>query len=57
MFLCLNNGNLMALNIGEGTVPYLAGCFPFRISDFAFEGNLLYLVAGNAGLVVLRAGE
>ena len=54
VYLRLNSGSLLALNISDETLPYLAGNFPLRISDFAVDGDLLYLAAGDAGLVVLQ---
>jgi hypothetical protein len=44
----------MAMNIREGIFPYLGGNFPLEIRDLAVDGDLLYLAAGDAGLVVLR---
>jgi hypothetical protein len=57
VYLRLNSGSLMAVNIGEGTIPYMSGNFPLQISDFAVDGDRLYLAAGGAGLVVLQVGQ
>jgi len=57
VYLRLQSGSLLALNISEGTSPYLSGNFPLRISDFAVDGDLLYLAAGDAGLVVLQVDQ
>jgi hypothetical protein len=57
VYMRLNSGSLLAMNIREGTFPYLGGGFPLRVSDFAVGGDRLYLAAGNAGLVVLQVDK
>lgn len=57
VYLSSYSGSLMALNIREGTFPYLGGGFPLEIRDFAVAGELLYLAAGDAGLVVVRVDQ
>jgi hypothetical protein len=57
VYLRLNSGSLLAMNIREGTFPYLGGGFPLRVSDFAVGGDRLYLAAGDAGLVVLQVDQ
>jgi len=57
VYMRLNSGSLLAMNIREGTFPYLGGGFPLRVSDFAVGGDRLYLAAGDAGLVVLQVDK
>lgn len=57
IYLRLNSGSLLAMNIREGTFPYLGGNFPLRVSDLAVGGDRLYLAAGDAGLVVLQVDK
>jgi hypothetical protein len=49
----LNKG-IRALNVSDKTHPYLSGYFPFNVSDFALDGDMLYLAAGDAGLVIVQ---
>ncbi len=49
----LNKG-IRALNVSDKTHPYLSGYFPFKVSDFALDGDMLYLAAGDAGLVIVQ---
>lgn len=57
LFLRLNNGSLMAMNIRDVTFPSLGGNFPLRVNDLAVGEDRLYLAAGDAGLVVLRVDK
>jgi hypothetical protein len=49
----LNNG-IRALNVSDKSQPHQSGYFPFPISDFAVDGDLLYLAAGDAGLLIVQ---
>jgi hypothetical protein len=57
VYLSSYSDSLMALNIRAGTLPYLAGNFPLEIRDFAVAGDLLYLAAGDAGLIVVQVDK
>jgi hypothetical protein len=57
IYIHLDKGGIVAVNVSEEFNPYLSGKFTFPISDFAVAGNLLYLAAEDAGLLILRVGK
>ena len=54
IYMRLYNEGIRALNISDKAHPYLSGYFPFPISDFAVDGDLLYLAAGASGLLIVQ---
>ena len=54
LYMLLYNNGIRALNVSDRSNPYLSGYFPFPISDFAVDGDLLYLAADGAGLLIVQ---
>jgi len=54
IYMRLYNNGIRALNVSDRFHPYLSGHFPFPINDFAVHGDLLYLAAGDAGLLIVQ---
>jgi hypothetical protein len=57
LFLRLPERGIWALNISDRTHPYLSGSLSAAILDFSVAGDLLYLAAGDAGLLIVQIGE
>lgn len=54
IYMMAYDKGILALNVSDRTQPYLSGRFPFPVNDFTLDGDLLYLAAGDAGLVIVQ---
>jgi hypothetical protein len=58
LYLSIGGGEwaegIWAVNVSDAAHPYLEWNLPLRINDFGVDGNLMYLSAGEAGLLVLQ---
>ena len=61
LYLLMGGGewaeSMSAVNVGDAAHPHLEWNLPLRVNDFGVDGNLLYLAAGEAGLVILQDRE
>jgi hypothetical protein len=58
LYLSMGGGEwaeiLSAVDVSELSHPQLKWNLPLRVNDFGADGSLLYLAAGEAGLLILR---
>jgi hypothetical protein len=58
LYLSMGGGEwaeiLSAVDVSELSHPQLKWNLPLRVNDFGADGNLLYLAAGEAGLLIVR---
>ncbi len=46
-----------AVNLTDPAQPYLEASLPLRVGDYDSDGDLLYVAAYDAGLVIVQAGK
>jgi len=57
IYMRLQKGGILAVNVSDRSNPVLSGRFPLPISDFTVDSDLLYLAASDAGFYIVQVEE